>query len=1061
MATGQIQIRRALLATPADAGSPGQRRRTAGPIRSASRSQSRTPGGNDVRGLTCAADCDVDSAERAARESVIEPQRRGVASEVDLGPRGCLLLSRDAAHRGDSSEEIPWEIHPAHPAVLCRPGGHAVSSCGIPRPGSGEAWEGVLSRGCGEKNLFRAPVGCTAHAPLLKGPRRVAAGPGLEVKELPPVQKCHQLDLRRRKRAPACVCSSQSQHQVTRVGDMVQYSLAKEHVRVARFEKGFPARASAAASCLLVLICSRSPLAEQPAGSGFWLELMGKELPGYRQGSGAGYSRVWREPTGHRRAFSSAAPLDSTDPRRPEAPWGICVARARTPPDRTGLTVPGTRLGKGSSFIQRPSLSSASAPPALPARLPETRSTRAGHGPLHTQQYSPYVYISTWKNRADACHHPEKAREEGREGQGCASVLFLRATCRSSCTTLHIRRCGERGGHFTVCYARDSGVQPAGARALAEHTRRAAWTSRGRDQLDIHYSPSRASAGKDATAPGRAQDPTSREVDRSAVRVTGPAMSAPPPDESSSAGRYRTGFLDMEGGAKNKELTVPLLIAVSTAVIGSLQFGYNTGVINAPEEKINAFFNETWFGRYGKPIEEGVSTTLFSVSVSIFSVGGMTGSFSVGLLVNRFGRRNSMLLVNVVCLVGGLLMGLSTAAASFEMLIAGRLVIGVFCGLCTGLVPMYIGEISPTGLRGAFGTLHQLGVVLGILVAQVLGLEFLLGSRTLWPLLLSLTVFPALIQSAILPFCPESPRFLLINKHEEEQARKVLEKLRGTENVGDDLQEMKEESIKMAQEKKVTIPELFRSPAYRQPIIIAIVLQLSQQLSGINGVFYYSTGEFAKAGITEPIYATIGAGVVNTIFTVVSLFLVERAGRRTLHLVGLAGMAASALLMTLGLVLAESVSDLRYLYIVAVFSFVAFFEIGPGPIPWFIVAELFSQGPRPAAMAVAGCSNWTANFIVGITFQYLAKLCNAYVYIIFMVFLIIFFIFTFFRVPETKGRTFEDISKGFAAGPPAGAGSPLEQAPEGIIIPPTSPTEKVPMVDLSSKDTANGPSSNL
>ncbi|XP_069038655.1 solute carrier family 2, facilitated glucose transporter member 3 [Lepisosteus oculatus] len=517
----------------------------------------------------------------------------------------------------------------------------------------------------------------------------------------------------------------------------------------------------------------------------------------------------------------------------------------------------------------------------------------------------------------------------------------------------------------------------------------------------------------------------------------------------------------MEGGAKNKELTVPLLVAVGTAVIGSLQFGYNTGVINAPENKINAFFNETWFSRYGKPIEEGVSTTLFSVSVSIFPVGGMTGSFSVGLLVNRFGRRNSMLLVNVVCLVGGLLMGLSTAAASFEMLIAGRLLIGVFCGLCTGLVPMYIGEISPTGLRGAFGTLHQLGVVLGILVAQVLGLEFLLGSRTLWPLLLSLTVFPALIQSAILPFCPESPRFLLINKHEEEQARKVLEKLRGTEDVGDDLQEMKEESIKMAQEKKVTIPELFRSPAYRQPIIIAIVLQLSQQLSGINGVFYYSTGEFAKAGITEPIYATIGAGVVNTIFTVISLFLVERAGRRTLHLVGLAGMAASALLMTLGLVLAESVSDLRYLYIVAVFCFVAFFEIGPGPIPWFIVAELFSQGPRPAAMAVAGCSNWTANFIVGITFQYLARLCNAYVYIIFMVFLIIFFIFTFFRVPETKGRTFEDISKGFAAGPPAGAGSPLEQAPEGVIIPPTSPTEKVPMVDLSSKDTANGPSSNL
>ncbi|XP_041077806.1 solute carrier family 2, facilitated glucose transporter member 3-like isoform X2 [Polyodon spathula] len=442
---------------------------------------------------------------------------------------------------------------------------------------------------------------------------------------------------------------------------------------------------------------------------------------------------------------------------------------------------------------------------------------------------------------------------------------------------------------------------------------------------------------------------------------------------------------------KKKQVTAPLLLAVSAAAIGSIQFGYNTGVINAPEKIIRQFHNETWKARTAEFITDNLSTTLWSFSVAIFSVGGMIGSFSVGVFVNRFGRRNSMLMVNVLAIIGGSLMGFSKLAASFEMLIVGRLTIGLFCGLSTGMVPMYIGEISPTSLRGAFGTLHQLGVVIGILIAQVFGLEFILGSQSLWPVLLGLTVIPALIQTIALPFCPESPRFLLINKNQEEKAKEILKKLRGTADVQQDLQEMKDESLKMMQEKKVTIPELFRSPSYRQPIIIAIVLQLSQQLSGINAVFYYSTNIFETAGVKEPIYATIGAGVVNTVFTVVSLFLVERVGRRTLHLVGLAGMGFCAILMTIALVL--------------------------------------------------------------------TMLCGDYVFIIFVVILALFFVFTFFRVPETRGRTFDDISKGFAGGNSQGAGSPPQ---EGMVtLPPSSPTEKVPMVKLNDEEAPNAPLSSM
>ncbi|KAK3571202.1 hypothetical protein QTP86_004907 [Hemibagrus guttatus] len=512
----------------------------------------------------------------------------------------------------------------------------------------------------------------------------------------------------------------------------------------------------------------------------------------------------------------------------------------------------------------------------------------------------------------------------------------------------------------------------------------------------------------------------------------------------------------MANGNKKKHLTGHLLFCVFTAAIGSLQFGYNTGVINAPYEKIQAFFRNASQERYGQPMKDSTVTTLWGFAVAIFSAGGMVGALSVGTLVNKFGRRKSMLLCNILALIGGGLMGLSSVSWSYEMVILGRLVIGVFCGLYTGLTPMYVGELAPTSLRGAFGTLHQLGIVIGILIAQILGLDMLLGSQKLWPLLLGLTVLPAVLQSIMLLFCSESPRYLLINLQEEDKARQVLLRLRGSHDIEDDVREMKEEASKMAMEKKVSILELFSNPIYRQPIIIAIVMNLSQQLSGINAVFYYSTEIFKKAGITEPVYATIGAGIVNTIFTVVSLFLVERAGRRTLQMIGLGGMAVCALIITISLqLLVGETPVVSYVALLAVFGFVATFEIGPGPIPWFIATELFAQGARPAAVAVGGCSNWTANFLVGLCFPLLLTACGPYVFIIFFVLLVLFFLFTYFWVPETKGRTFEDIASGFARKPASGPTQSSQT--EGVArMSVSSPTEKVAMVEFSGNETKAG-----
>ncbi|KAL0606922.1 Solute carrier family 2, facilitated glucose transporter member 3 [Plecturocebus cupreus] len=336
--------------------------------------------------------------------------------------------------------------------------------------------------------------------------------------------------------------------------------------------------------------------------------------------------------------------------------------------------------------------------------------------------------------------------------------------------------------------------------------------------------------------------------------------------------------------------------------------------------------------------------------MAIFSIGGMIGLFYIGFFVIHFSRCNSMLIVNLLAVTGGCLMELCKVAELLEMLILGRLVTNLFCTLCTDFVPMYIGEISPTALQGAFGTRNQLGIVIRILVAQ-----------WLW----------------------------------------------GTQDVSQDIQEMNDENARMSQEKQVTVLELFRVSSCQQPIVISTVLQLSQQLSGINAVFCYSTGIFKVAGVQEPIYATIGAGVANTVFTVVFLFLVERAGRRTLHMIDLGGMAFCPIHTT------DDCNGMSFVCIRAILVFVAFFEIGPGPIPWFIVVELFSQGPCPAVMAVVGCSNWTSNFPVGSLLSSAACYLGAYVFIIFTGFLITFLTFTFFKVPETRGRTFEDITQAF------------------------------------------------
>jgi SP family facilitated glucose transporter-like MFS transporter 1 len=459
-----------------------------------------------------------------------------------------------------------------------------------------------------------------------------------------------------------------------------------------------------------------------------------------------------------------------------------------------------------------------------------------------------------------------------------------------------------------------------------------------------------------------------------------------------------------------------LALAIAAAAFGSsFQHGYNTGVVNAPQKIISQFINTTYDERHGEYMSTSQVTTWWSLAVSIYCVGGIFGGLLTGVVADRLGRKGGLLWNNVAVLVGVVLELLSKAVSAYELLILGRLILGFNSGLNAGLAPMYLSEISPVHLRGSIGTVYQLVLTISILVSQVLGMAGLMGTDALWPWLLAVTILPAIFQVCTLPLCPESPKFTLLNKGKEIEAQNALTWLRGTIEVHDELDEMRAEYEAMKLVPRVTLSEMFTSAAMRMPLIIACVIMLAQQFSGINAVFFFSNSIFMSAGLTESSaqYATLGVGVMNVLMTFVSLVLVEKAGRKTLLLTGFIGMAISVSFLFVCLLFVDPTKPptwISYFSVPWVILFVVMFAVGPGSIPWFLVSELFSQGGRPLATSIAVGVNWSANFIVGLSFLPLQEAMGASVFVIFIVLLCLFAAFTYFKVPETKNKTLEEIS---------------------------------------------------
>ncbi|CAD6197531.1 unnamed protein product [Caenorhabditis auriculariae] len=463
-------------------------------------------------------------------------------------------------------------------------------------------------------------------------------------------------------------------------------------------------------------------------------------------------------------------------------------------------------------------------------------------------------------------------------------------------------------------------------------------------------------------------------------------------------------------------LTGPLAFAVFAVTLASFQFGYHIGCVNAPGGLVTEWIVESHQGLFNSTLTKEDADFAWSVAVSVFAVGGMAGGLLSGWLADKVGRRGALLYNNLIALGAAALMALAKSVGVYPMIVLGRLLIGFNCGLSSGLVPMYLTEVSPINLRGMLGSLHQLLVTIAILVSQVLGLPSLLGTNERWPLIFAFTIVPAILQLITLPMCPESPKYTLAVRGQHDRAEADLKKLRGTGDVSGEMAAMQDEVASARAQQKPTMGSMFTG-ALRWPMTIAIMMMLSQQLSGINVAMFYSTVIFRGAGLTvsQAVYATIGMGAVNVLMTIVSVWLVDhpKFGRRSLLLMGMGGMCVSTVLIVIALGLSGDYQWASYAAIAFVLLFVISFATGPGTIPWFFVSEIFDSSARGNANSIAVMVNWMANLFVGLTFLPINNLLHQYSFLIFTFFLAFFMVFTWRCVPETKGKTIEEIQAEF------------------------------------------------
>jgi MFS transporter, SP family, arabinose:H+ symporter len=450
-----------------------------------------------------------------------------------------------------------------------------------------------------------------------------------------------------------------------------------------------------------------------------------------------------------------------------------------------------------------------------------------------------------------------------------------------------------------------------------------------------------------------------------------------------------------------------LLSICLISAMGGLLFGYDWVVIGGAKP-----FYEPFFAITESPAMQG-----WAMSCAL--IGCLAGAILSGWMSDRFGRKKLLILSAGLFIAASIGTG---GAGSFTSFVFFRIVGGIGIGLASNLSPMYIAEVTPGKVRGAFVSINQLTIVIGILAAQIINWRIarpvpdgastaeILASwngQTGWRWMFYACTVPASLFFILMWLVPESPRWLVKTGKNRQKTHNILARIGGADYAGSELISI-EETLNSSEGK--TELRLFTQPGMKKLLILGIVLAVFQQWCGINVIFNYAQEIFANAGysVSDTLFNIVITGSVNLIFTFVGMFTVDRLGRKALMLIGAGGLAC--IYAVIGIMYFTHLQGLPLLIMVV--TAIACFAMSLGPVTWVVLSEIFPNRFRGTAMAVATFSLWAACFVLTYTFPLLNNLFKVSgTFWVYGLICVLGFWFILKKLPETKGKSLEEIER--------------------------------------------------
>ncbi|MBA4298959.1 MAG: MFS transporter [Cyclobacterium sp.] len=439
-----------------------------------------------------------------------------------------------------------------------------------------------------------------------------------------------------------------------------------------------------------------------------------------------------------------------------------------------------------------------------------------------------------------------------------------------------------------------------------------------------------------------------------------------------------------------------VLFLATTAALGGFLFGFDTAVISGAERDIQALWN--------------LDDLSHGLAVAIALYGTVIGALLGGFPAEKYGRKSSLLGIGILYLISAIGSALAEDVNSFMIF---RFLGGLGVGASSVVAPMYISEISPAGRRGQLVALYQFNIVFGILMAYFS--NYLIGSLGLnqsWRWMLGVEAVPALIYCFLISFVPQSPRWLIHKKRDFDTARTILTRT-DPEGVDKTILLAIEESRLMGE--KTSFSMLF-SKKFKKITFMAVLMAFFNQVSGINAIIYFAPRIFESTGTTTEtaLASTIGIGIINLISTMLGLYLIDRIGRKPLMYIGSVGYILSLSLMSYSYFGgALDISLLPWF----IFGFIAAHAIGQGAVIWVFISEIFPNELRAAGQSTGSFIHWILAAGIANIFPYLAgKFGTGIIFVFFTIMMILQLIWVAFRMPETKGRTLEEIQRDLHSG---------------------------------------------